>query len=58
MLIPGLIPRLPPRIFTPSPLLFASERVLPSPPYPHPTVFPFPWASSLYRIRLILSHGG
>ena len=49
----------PPRVLHPLP--FASERVLPYPPLtptssPEPPASLFPGASSLYRIRCILSH--
>ena len=43
-----------PDIFTPSPLPFAFERVLPTRPAPN-LAFPFPVSSNLYRIRSILS---
>ena len=54
--------QLHPQNFSPHPSLpFVSERVLPPTPanyaFPHPAS-PFPGASSLYRIRCILSHWG
>jgi hypothetical protein len=68
LFIPNIAPVPVPlqEFFTPSLLLFSSERVLPHnshhPPthshLPIPSAFSFPGASHLYRIRDILSHGG